>query len=233
MKHADCPGILIGGVEQPCAAPVLRWEETGLEFKVGRDPGATRRERLIDTIVLHWTGAENPPERVYQTLLQRKCGVEVIISAEGTVYQCCDPVFVDAHDCGRKWDRRSIGVEIVSYGFQWPPWARWSLRPVPAAGRSRRLLETRWRGRRAFVAAFHEEQIIAVKALVDALLDALPGIPAVVPLDDQGLVLDRPMTRAEERAWKGGVLGHLNITTRGKPDPGVPLLEEVAAYLGD
>lgn len=222
--------LVVAGREVPCAAVVRDWRETGLEFRAVVHPRIRPRFTVPDTVVWHWTSAENPAEQVYRTLRGRGLGVEFIIDREGTIWQCCDPATTDARDCGSWWDRRSVGVEIVSYGMARPYSKPWSLTGVPKAGRDRPLVETRLGGRRAYVAALYPRQTLAALCLADSLEDAL-GIPARFALDEHGAVLDRPMDAAERAAWTGGHVGHLQITTRSKPDPGIPCLEQLRAHL--
>ena len=216
--------VILGGQEVSVDAEVKTWKETGLQFLPDQQAGVHKRGPHPDTIVWHWTGAENPPERVYQTLRERGLGVEFSVARDGTIYQFCDPAYVDARDCGSMWDRRSVGVEIVSYGMSAPVMRPWSWY-VPAPGRDRPKIKTRLRGSTVYVAGFYAAQVASCAALADTLRVVF-AIPRKIPLDDSGRILDRPLTWRERVAWKGGEVGHLQITTGSKPDPGVPFLED-------
>ena len=223
--------LIIAGSDIPCAAPVLTWEETGLAFIPGKHLRIRHRVSPPDTIVWHWTGGEpRGPATTYRVLRQRGLGVEFAISRDGEIWQFCDPALVDARDCGTWWDRRSVGVEIINYGSRRPASRPWSWH-VPRRGRDREVIETRLRGRRVYVAAFHPEQLAAADALADSLRLVM-HIPHAMPRDADGEILDRPMRKCERDDWDGGEVGHLQITTRAKPDPGVPFLERRAAGLG-
>jgi len=212
--------LRVGGQDYPCEAEV----RTELRYHLGRR-GVKPRVRVPDSILLHWTGAENPASTVHRTLVERNLGVELIIDRAGVVWQTCDPMVLDCADCGGgAWDARSIGIEIVSYGMVAPGAA------VPPLGRDRGTDRATLRGRRVEVARFYPQQVSAVLAVIDTLRAALP-IPATVPADVTGCVIDRPLSDEEARAWKGGVLGHLHTTTKAKPDPGTPILSLVRGYL--
>lgn len=232
--------LIIGGRVEPCDCDVRDWHDTGLHYVPGEGPGVTPRMALIDTVVWHWTAAENPPEKVFRNLRRRKLAVEFCLGADGTVYQFADPCVADCHDCGRLWDRRSIGVEIVSYGMSWPASRPWSLLGVPAGGRGREIVMSSLRGQIVYVADLYRAQWLAAVALARALTAALPGLgwdffcPATILDTVDGApetrrIIDRPMLPWERRRWRGGHLGHLQITTRGKSDPGVYFLEQLRA----
>ena len=210
---------------------VRTWHDTGLEFIPGDHERIRERVKgAVDTLVWHWTAAENDPTRVYDTLRRQGLGCEFAISRDGVVYQFCDPALVDARDCGSWWDRRSVGVEIVNYGMRRPASRPWSWH-VPKKGRDRKVLETRLRGRKVFVASFYPAQVHAADVLALALRQTFE-IPSVVPREPTGAVLDRPLSFTARRAWQGGEVGHLMITSRSKPDPGVPFLEHRAFVIG-
>lgn len=225
------PGIILDGRDVPCEAPVRTWQDHGCRFVPSVHRRIRPRTQVVDTIVWHWTGGEGPGEQVYQTLRSRGLGVEFAIDRDGVIWQYCDPGEADARDCGSWWDRFSVGVEIVCYGMRRPYGQRWSLLAAPKAARDRVLVETRLRGRRVFVADFYPEQYLAASALADALRTVYP-ISLDMPRDADGRVLDRPVTMDERMGWNGGELGHLQITSGAKPDPGLPFLEHRARALG-
>ena len=108
--------LRVGGQDYPCAVEV----RDSLRFRPGRK-GVKPRIRIPDSILLHWTAAENPASTVHKTLTEKSAGVELIIDRAGIIWQTCDPMVIDAADCGGgAWDARSIGIEIVSYGMVAP-----------------------------------------------------------------------------------------------------------------
>lgn len=221
--------IIIAGDELCVDAPVRTWKDTGLQFIAARDRRCRRRFIRPDSIMWHWTAGEGGGEQIYQTLRARGLGVEFAIDREGIVYQYADPATTDARDCGSAWDRRSMGCEIACYGMRRPYTRPWDLLGTPPKARDREVVEARSRGRRVYVAAFYPSQVRSALALGDALRLAF-GIPPRLPRGDDGRVLDRRMTREEERDWAGGELGHLHVSDKGKQDPGTWWLERVEAH---
>ena len=220
--------LIIGGQAVPVDATVRTWRDHALEFRAG-SPGVRRRFVPPDSIVWHWTAGEGTGEQVYHVLRNRRLGVELCIDREGVIWQYCDPACVDARDCGSAWDRRSVGVEVVCYGMGRPYSRPWNLLGVPARARDREVVEARLRGRRVYVAAFYPAQVAAAFALSDALRSAF-GIRLIMPRDETGRVIDRPMTTDERLAWRGGELGHMHCTTAHKVDPGTWFLDRLAEH---
>jgi len=209
--------IILGGKKYPCRAPVLTWEQTGLEFKLGR--GARRRTEEIDLFVFHWTGGENEPPQMFRTLEKRKLGVEFAITrAEstpgyGTIYQFCDPMQLDTFDAGYV-NRVSMGCEIINYGWRNPK----KLWMVPKAGKERETYQTVWNGRRVTYARFFAHQVHAALALADAVIES-----GVTKIEKRVPRLYRTMTPKELQEFHG-VVGHNHVSSR-KSDPGTDLLE--------
>ena len=229
--------LIIGGRDARCSVTVLDWHQTGLHYEVGESRGVTPRTGLIDTVVWHWTAAENSPEKMFANLRRRRLAVEYAIHRDGTVYQFADPHLADCHDCGRRWDRRSVGVELVNYGMRWPASKPWNLRGIPKGGRDRPLVRTTLRGRDVYVAAFTAAQMTSAVALGRALSDSLPvpwafATPRYLGLStapDADRILDGPLHPWQARRWQGGNIGHQQITSRGKSDPGLPFLQSLRA----
>lgn len=222
------PGrIILGEQTFPCLAPVLTWREHGMEFKAGR--GARRQVDEIDLFVAHWTGGENPPPVMFRVLEKRSLGVEFAIGAEettpgfSTVWQFCDPIKVDAFQAG-KVNRRSMGCEIVNYGF------RRFLRRVPKRGRSRETYQTQWNGRSRTFARFLPHQIHTAIALIEAIVDSgMTEIELALPSDPMNpdWPIQRVLSQNELSVFRG-VVGHNHVSPR-KSDPGVDLLQALKA----
>ncbi len=212
--------LIIGGRPfQVSGAIVLTWNDHGVQFCAGE--GHNKRRVLdIDLCVWHWTGGENEPLVMVDTLRKRKLGVEFAISREGVIYQFCDPLDVDTADAG--WlNGRSVGVEVVNYGVR--SWKRGWL--VPKRGRDRATYEaTIQGGPKNTIARFYPAQLTAVNALARALSSAL-AIPRQVPRDSSDLVVTHQLPLQLLAQYRGH-LGHSNID-RNKRDPGPELLQEV------
>jgi len=216
--------IIVSGRTFDVSSPVKTWFDTGLEFRPYVNRRTRPRYQVPDTVVWHWTGGEGDGDQVYRTLVKRGLGVEFAIGKDGTIWQFCDPASVDARDCGSFWDRRSVGVETVNYGSRATPIH------VPKGGRDRKLVQSRLRSRKVIVADFTPKQYTAAFELAEVMAEAFK-IRDAIPLDSDGKVLDRPMDDYEAATWEGGHVGHLQITTKSKPDPGVYFLERLREYL--
>ena len=134
----------------------------------------------------------------------RKLGVEFSIYADGTLWQHCDPVFVDTFDAGF-FNRPSAGVEIVNRGLA-PAFPR-----VP-----REAYDAKINGKPVKFLKFTDAQMLSYVALCNTLCAAL-DIPRVVPWQ-------RRVMSGQELASFSGVLGHFHLTT-DKLDPGTQPFE--------
>jgi N-acetyl-anhydromuramyl-L-alanine amidase AmpD len=218
--------IIVGGEHVPLVLPdeqpprVLTWIEHRVRFKAGQ--GANKeRKRAINLCVWHWTGGENEPLVMVETLKARELGIEFAISRIGEIYQFCDPLLVDTADAGSV-NPRSVGVEIVNFGMTRPT-PGWT---IPKRGADRGLREVFIHGVVCQTAEFYPAQIRAAMHLADALSRALP-IRRKVPmsLQDPGAVLAKVMTPDTLSAFSGHV-GHYHLT-RDKCDPGPRFMAEL------
>lgn len=214
--------IIIGG--QPLALGVhdevppivLTWHDHGISFAPGQGFNKKRKKK-IDLAVWHWTGGEGEPPQVAETLKTRGYGVEFAIARTGVIYQFVDPLEVDTADAGGV-NARSVGTEIVSYGFKRPDVA------IPRGGMNRLQRERRIHGERVTVADFYPAQLTAARALADGLSRGL-GIPRRVPMSAEGAVLARQIPTTDLARFTGHV-GHYHLTHE-KYDPGPDLLGEL------
>lgn len=209
--------LIVGGKEVPCKTKVIDWREHKMEIKPGK--GARKRDTkktTIDVFVLHWTAGEGSAKGCFDVLTTRELGVEFYIGRDGVIYQFADPVLVDTFDAG-SMNPRSIGVEIANYGFRGDP------KEVPAAGKDRRIYEGTIRGRKIKMAAYYEPQLEAAYNLVEAICNAVPTIPFVIPGEGDQKLYTGTMNPAQERKWKG-VLGHFHISDQ-KTDPGIDIFD--------
>lgn len=212
-------GVLIGGVWHSCAAPVETWHTHGLEFRPGK--GARKRTQIPDLFVVHVTGGEGSPHAMFQTLEKRELGIEFAIDVEGVIWQFADPLEVDTFDAG-PINRRSIGAEIVNYGYRADP------KQIPLKGKTRPLYDTVVHGRRVVMARSNPAQIAALVALADTLTSSpLLKIPRKLPRTKSGETHGRLMDSAEIAAF-AGVLGHLHVSG-AKIDPGTDVIDALDA----
>jgi len=226
-------GIIVGGEEFPVEfkgipCVVRTWEDHGVEFHAG-DGYNKARVADINMAVWHWTGGEGHPLRMAETLRKRKYGIEFAIGArepgelgEGlaVIYQFCDPLIVDTADAGFA-NSRSVGVEMVNYGFRklTSP-RRWI---TPRVARDRPIYEAPFRDRLRRFADFYDHQYGVAKGLAETLsrcmdipLRVYPGGPRTVPRDEMD-------------AWPGGHVGHYHLSKR-KSDPGPRFMDKLNAH---
>jgi len=210
--------IIIGGKDIPCTAPIYTWNETGLEFKSGTGFNKPRM-RPIDLAVWHWTGGEESAEQLYKVLQSKNLGIEFAITADGIIYQFCDPKIVNTADANRA-NARSVGIEITNYGMG---------KIIPKAGVSREQYLCVINGKSIAAAHFFTVQIASALALASSLATSLQ-IPKCVPTDDTGLI-QRTLNENEFNSYKGH-LGHFHINQE-KLDPGIDLLEVLRVCWAD
>jgi hypothetical protein len=208
--------IILDGKEYLVGAPVKTWEDHGMSF-VGKK-NTLKRELRPDVIIWHWTGGENSAETTYNTLLNRSLGVTFCINRDGIIYQFLDPVLYDPRDTDGQIGRRSISLEIASYGF------RLKGQPLPSKGKDRIVDDEIIHGAKVRCARFFPDQLDSVAALTKVLCTVL-GIPLVFPREPSGEIALRVLTPKEQRAFQG-VMGHFHKTTK-KYDPGFHIFREL------
>lgn len=213
-------GLILGGKVWPCDVPVFNPGDHGLEVKIG--DGARRRfpkQTELDLFVLHWTGGENPPPKVFDVLDGRELGVEFSIGKYGDVWQFADPILVDTFDAGPV-NKRSAGVEIINCG--------WKSEGRASASNFREEYTTRLHGRPRRFTRFYPAQIRAAIALVDAIIKSEQTlIKRRIPRDGSGALITSVMGGGQLAAYEG-VLGHFHITA-DKSDPGTDIFDAFAA----
>ncbi len=159
-----------------------------------------QRNQRPSLIVLHWTGGEGHPLQMFETLAKRELSVHFCIAANGDIYQFNDPGFSTTFHAGPVNDR-SIGIEMVNYGFR-------DDGTTPRPLRERETQEVH--GRAVQAAEFFPAQMLSMMALLDTLTDVY-DIPREFPFQTTNV--------QNIRAFKG-VCGHFHITRR-KIDPGL------------
>lgn len=251
-------GIIVGGIVTPVVhpetkhpVPVFAWcDPPGAlrvpEFRAGDGYNKSRIKWPVDLCVWHWTGGEAEPDRMAETLRERKLGVEFAVSRAGNIFQFCDPRAVDTADAGGV-NNRSVGVEVVNYGyaagFTIDPVRAIKVPTVPKLGKDRETYEAMTHGRVVKTAKLYPAQMAACIALAEAISASIPSIPRSVPLMPAGVtgyhrifptalgpssVLDRSMEPARLSQFAGHI-GHYQITDQ-KRDPGPWFMEQLYAH---
>jgi N-acetyl-anhydromuramyl-L-alanine amidase AmpD len=206
--------ILVRGQEVACTARVRTWRETGLQFPPSK-------QRLTTSIVVnHWTGAENPPERLYENMRRAKLAVHFAIDALGTVWQFMDASERGAHCHASNANSYAVGIELINRGHAFD---------VPERGVSRPLRREVIHGTWITYSGFTDAQIMAALALNESLCRAY-GLPMRVPMHPSGTVLSTAMSLADAQRFRGCV-GHYQLE-RAKVDPGTGLLRLIHEHGG-
>jgi N-acetyl-anhydromuramyl-L-alanine amidase AmpD len=229
-------GIVIGGVtyavQHPVKGttlPIVTWRgvsPNALEFTAGQ--GANRvRSTAINVCVWHWTGGEGDAAAVARTLVRRGLGIHFVIDRDGRIYQHCDPIMVACAHAGSS-NARSVGVEIVSYGYAggwaWDPLRALRVPLVPRRGRDRETYDATTHSRTVKTAHFYPAQTLAAVGLATALSEAL-GIPREVASESGVLP---PMLLAGDARFRGH-LGHYHVSEK-KRDPGPALMDALRMH---
>jgi len=232
MTNGICVGGKIYPVINPVTGkevPVRRWND-GLtpkvpEFKAG-DGYNKKRLQPIDLFVFHWTGGEQDPIPMCETLRARKLGVEFAISRSGTIYQFCDPMEVDTADAGFV-NSRSAGCEIINYGysgqFTIDPVRAIKVPVVPKIAKDRPTYQATVHGRTVTTAEFYPCQTEAALGLANAFAQAVPACVRKVPPANCTTEIPK-----ENLKFFKGFIGHYHITV-DKRDPGTQLIDRLRA----
>ena len=183
--------------------------------------GIVARKKPPDFGVIHYTAAENPAATVLNTLVQRGLSIHFVIDREGVIHQSVDPGRWQCAHAGRRANRRSVGVEVVSYG--------WRDQRRPAPDPERPEYETEIHGWRTTMADFYECQYEALIDLCDALNHSL-ALPLEIP---EGV--NERLSDADLRVFCGW-LGHYHVERLDKEhpkcDPGPAVFERLAREWG-
>ncbi len=201
--------IMLNGVQVSTSFPVNH----DLQFTVGEDGTGDRAEPLQGG-VLHWTGAENPGNRVFSTLQTRNLSVHFALDADGTLWQFADPGRTYTLNAGESLGRITWAIEITSYGRGSPP----------GGGEERDRYETEIHGTTYTVADFYSAQYDTLFELCNLIHTTL-SLPKVSYTDPTELV---PWARLRTL---GGVIGHYHASS-GKKDPGTRVFDRLAAQPG-
>jgi hypothetical protein len=208
--------IIVNSASLPCDAKVYTWHETGLYFDYCRV-----NRRRTQQIVVHWTGAENPPEQLFENMRLNKSelgkpeplSVHFAVDVQGAVYQFMDTQAFGAHAQGV--NDKSIGIEVICKGDA----------ISPSRGVFRVMTAERIHNQTVTYAAFTPAQTRTVLALTETLCRAY-SLPMKVPLLGPNVY---PTALPDAvRATFQGVIGHLHVKTT-KRDPGLEILRAIHA----
>lgn len=202
--------IILDGRRYPTSFPVNH----SRTFHVG-ESGTGRRDQPLVGGVLHWTAAENPGNRVFETLSTRGISVHFAMDRDGTVWQFADPATTYTTNAGRSLGRKTWAIEIANYGIARTP---------PEEARDRGTHQATIQGRQRTVANFYPVQRRNVFELATLIHDTL-GLPKRVAVEPVEFVPWARLRNAD------GILGHYHASVQ-KADPGPKLLRDLSRQPG-
>jgi N-acetyl-anhydromuramyl-L-alanine amidase AmpD len=208
--------LIFNGEELPCLAHVTDWRSSGLEF-TPNNRGCGRRRTQPALMIVHFTGAENPPPKMFTDMLNgpKPRSVEFGMDYYGHVWQFCDPAKVYCAQAQRA-NVFSFGIEIQNAGV---PQGHTLWKTFP---RGTYLEQMPW-GMQSYL-SFTSNQLTALEQLIDALADA-KVIPRKLAMAKSNI-----RKRIPKAEWKNlkGVAGHYHCDTEpGKIDPGPQVFDEL------
>lgn len=203
--------IVVGGkaVELRAPWPVHLWTETKMHFT------AAARTRPTRAVINHWTGAENPPDRLFENLKKGRLSVHFAIDVTGEIWQYMDAHAYGAHCAAQGMNAFSVGIENIGRGNNFGAPNRGILR--------QRAFET-IHGTKVMYDDLTPAQLGAGVALNEALCLAY-GLPMRVPEHPKGDVLSLVLSARDAAAFSG-CAGHLHFEPK-KIDPGLGLLRAI------
>jgi hypothetical protein len=187
----------------------LWFEADGLKMRKGFKKMYEKRDPSF--FVCHWDVCLSS-ESCFKVLHNRGLSVHFLIDNDGTIYQTMDMNDVGYHAGSRKWNNKSIGVEISNAYY--PKYQDWYVknglgeRPIvdDAVVHGKRL--------KPFT-GFYPEQIDALQALMRAVNKAT-GIPLKAPLDRSKKTNTTVSKKCAEGRFEG-FISHYHLTS-GKID---------------
>ena len=182
----------------------LWFEGDGFKMRKGFKTMETKRDPSF--FVCHWDVCLSS-QSCYKVLQQRGLSVHFLIDNDGTIYQTMDMNDVAYHAGSRKWNNKSIGVEISNaYYLKHQDWYE-----KQGLGKRPIIRDAVVHGQKLdpFL-GFYPQQIQALRALMRAVNKAA-GIPLQAPLDRS----KRTNTTVSKKCADGrfeGFISHYHLT---------------------
>lgn len=176
-----------------------------LFFYPGCNKNTKARRRPPQGIVIHWTGAENSPDRVRRTLESRDLSIDFVVDSalepsRRRIVQMADPLVTQTAHAGIA-NPRFLGIEVVSRGFA----KREDVVGSDLRDRTdldwtvpRDLFTDRIHHRPINFASYHPDSLHDVVWLVECICGRL-GIPRAIPWMSIGLADDPATARVLRR----------------------------------
>jgi hypothetical protein len=216
--------IYVGGDPWYIDAEVRGWREHGLHF-------ATPMRTLTKVVINHWTGAENSPMQMFNSMrlhTSAKTGhpeplsVQFAVDALGVIWQFADASARCSH-CAGSYDGEvrpnsfSVGIEFICRG---------TALDAPSKGVQRQRAHDMIHGHLTTYDDLTPAQVASGIKLNEALCAAYE-LPMRVP-QKGGDVYATALPAAYASSYRG-CAGHLNFQL-GKSDPGLSLLRALHEY---
>jgi hypothetical protein len=186
---------------------VKLWFE-GDSFKMRKGFKRMFEKRDPSFFVCHWDVCLSS-ESCFKVLQNRGLSVHFLIDNDGTIYQLMDMNDVAYHAGSKKWNDRSIGVEISNAYY--PKHQDWYVKQ--GLGERPLITDAVVHGEKLDpFTGFYPQQIEALKALMRAVNKAT-GIPLKTPLDRS----KGTNTTVSKKAASGdfeGFISHYHLTNR-------------------
>jgi N-acetyl-anhydromuramyl-L-alanine amidase AmpD len=200
--------IVVRGKSVPVRAVVHGFDKTGMHFT------ALARTSKCRVVINHWTGAENPPAKLFENMRRSRLSVHFACDVTGELWQFMDAEAYGAHCRGYGANAYSVGIEFICRGSNFG---------APNNGIIRKRRFDVLHGTRVAYDDLTLSQIFAGVALNEALCGAY-GLPMRVP--EQGADVYTGVLSARQAAIYEGCAGHLNFEPK-KHDPGATLLRAI------
>lgn len=170
------------------------------------DTKSRPRQEPLKIGVIHYD-VTNSSTQTHRVLIKRSLSTHFMIDADGTIYQCHDPLTEVCIHAGSKINKLALGVDLNSPALR--EYERLQKGQAP-----RDEVKTRVHGRTLEMLDYWAIQITALKALMAALEEGA-GLPLDCPRDDKGApILGVYGARQKHHGW----IGHYHITA-SKIDP--------------
>ena len=188
--------------------PVVLWtEKNGLKCEPGSYKPQITGKRDISFFVNHWDVCLSSASCA-KVLKRRDLSVHWCIDNDGVIYQLIDANHIAYHAGSKKWNSKSVGVEISNAYYTKYDW--WYEKH--GFGKRPRVHDARVHGRTLEEhLGFYPVQISALAALLKGVSQM--GVPLEVPLDSNGELVTAVDKRCKEGKFKG-IINHYNLTNR-------------------
>jgi len=188
--------------------PVVLWDEKdGLKCRKGSYIEQINGKRDISFFVNHWDACLSS-KSCSKIMEKRNLSVHWCIDNDGTIYQLLDANHIAFHAGKKKWNKKSVGVEISNaYYLKYNNWYEkngFGKRPIMKNVEVHGVKLEDHLG-------FYKIQLLALKALIKGMVEL--GIELKAPLNSEGELIEKVSDECAAGSFKG-VINHYNLTRR-------------------